>query len=229
MSGEWTNGRVHDGAIRRIMRSMTAETSATAVPPISDKIREDADLCALMARVARQDENALAELYDLTSARVFAVARRITRQTTAAEEVVSDVYFQVWQLSERYDAERGRVITWLLTLCRSRALDWLRRKDDALVHEDPASLQPESTNFNDEPFDLLNAFQVGADVHAAIATLDERARYLIGLAFFRGLTHQEIADFTKIPLGTIKTQIRTALSVLREHLHHHHCRDEIYE
>jgi len=205
----------------RIMPSMTAQALASAATPAADVNAEDDRLRVVMARVASRDESALADLYDLSSARLFAVARRIAGSTTAAEEIVSDVFLQVWQRGERYDAERGRVITWLLTICRSRALDWLRRRDEAFSHHDPESLRAEVVKSDDDPYALTTAFKTGTEVRAAIETLDERERHLVGLAFFRGLTHQEISDHTCMPLGTVKTVIRNALSALRERLHHH--------
>jgi RNA polymerase sigma-70 factor (ECF subfamily) len=203
------------------MHNMTAEKSQMVSAPAATIPAEDALLLALMARITQRDQTALAELYDATVARIFAVAQRITRQTTAAEEVVADVFLQVWQRSERYDGERGRVITWLLTICRSRALDWLRRRDTAELHEDPESLRSEAKESDDEPFALLDALERGTDIHAALAKLNERERQLIGLAFFRGLTHQEVADHASLPLGTVKTIIRNALLTLREQLQHH--------
>jgi len=203
------------------MHNMTAEKSQMVSAPAATIPAEDALLLALMARITQRDQTALAELYDATVARIFAVAQRITRQTTAAEEVVADVFLQVWQRSERYDGERGRVITWLLTICRSRALDWLRRRDTAELHEDPESLRNEAKESDDEPFALLDALERGTDIHAALAKLNERERQLIGLAFFRGLTHQEVADHASLPLGTVKTIIRNALLTLREQLQHH--------
>lgn len=209
-------------ALSPIMRPMTADPQPGAARPETYAASgEDEALRTVMSRVAQRDQHALADLYDMTSSRVFAVARRITRQTTAAEEIVSDVFLQVWQLGERYDSGRGRVITWLLTICRSRALDWLRRSDEAILHNDPESLRTEIAKSEDEPYALTDAFQVGTDVRAAVEMLDHRERHLVGLAFFRGLSHQEIAEYTRMPLGTVKTVIRNALAALRERLHHH--------
>lgn len=218
---EQGNSIVATTGLNRIMRNMTAEKSNMLSASAGVIPAEDALLHALMARITDRDQSALAELYDATVARIFAVAQRITRQTTAAEEVVADVFLQVWQRGERYDVERGRVLTWLLTICRSRALDWLRRRDTAELHEDPETLRSDVRESSDEPFALLDALERGADVHAALSTLNERERQLIGLAFFRGLTHQEIADHTTLPLGSVKTIIRNALLALREHLQHH--------
>jgi RNA polymerase sigma-70 factor (ECF subfamily) len=176
-------------------------------------------LRAVVGRLARREEAALAELYDATAARVYGLARRIVRTAPLAEEVVSDVYFQAWQQAERYDPARGRVLGWLLTICRSRALDALRRGDAAELCADPGELLDEEPAAHaDEPFELLSAFEHGSRVRNALATLDERARALIAAAFFEGLSHSEIAARTRLPLGTVKTLLRRALQSLRVEL-----------
>jgi RNA polymerase sigma-70 factor (ECF subfamily) len=131
--------------------------------------------------------------------------------------VASDVYLQVWREADRYDPTRGKVLTWLMTICRTRALDHLRRADEAETHPEPEALRteaPEQTSAQD----LLSAVQEHAALHAALAKLEPVQRQLIALAFFRGMSHQEIAAHARLPLGTVKTYIRKALTVMREHL-----------
>jgi RNA polymerase sigma-70 factor (ECF subfamily) len=189
------------------------EAPGSSVDTLSDE-----RLRAAVSRMARGDESALAELYDATAPRVYALARRIARAAPAAEEVVSDVYFQAWQQSGRYDPARGRVLAWLLTICRSRALDALRRRDQAELHDDPERLRGGAPSAADEPFELLSAFERGSRVHTALATLDDTARALIAQSFFEGLSHSEIAARTGMPLGTVKTVLRRALHALRGEL-----------
>ena len=168
-----------------------------------------------LSSIAQRDEAALSAFYDATVSRVYGLALRITRQPESAAEVVSDVYFQVWREAERYDAKRGNVAAWLMTICRSRSLDLLRRMDEAETHPEPESLQPEAAE-QDTAQDLLAATQQHAALHAALARLEPLQRQLIALAFFRGMSHQEIAAHARLPLGSVKTYIRKALAVLRE-------------
>ncbi|MFO1268037.1 MAG: sigma-70 family RNA polymerase sigma factor [Rubrivivax sp.] len=163
-----------------------------------------------MGRIARQDERALESLYDATAARVNGVVLRIVQRAGLAEEVVEETYWQVWRQAARFDAERGRPITWLLAMARSRAIDALRREqryqheelpdDDVTEAAEGAAALP--------PQDLLEATRGHVRVHAALASLEPRARQLVALAFFRGLTHEDIAVQQGMPLGTVKSLIR---------------------
>jgi RNA polymerase sigma factor (sigma-70 family) len=169
---------------------------------------------ALAGIVARRQE-ALARFYDATVSRVYGLALRITARSDAAEEVAADVYLQVWNQAERFDQGRGSVLAWLLTICRSRAIDYLRRADEAESWAEPP--EPEWSRGQD-PQDLLMALESGRAVTAALETLAPVQRQLLSLAFFRGLTHEEIADHFQLPLGTVKTHIRKALAGLRKTL-----------
>ncbi len=161
---------------------------------------------------------ALAHFYDLTVSRVYGVALRIVRTPALAEEVTSDIYLQVWRDAARYDESRGRVMAWLLIITRSRALDLLRRQDEAFSHPDPQMLIAEPESARDDPQNLLSATQSNAKLHAAFQSLTPLQRQLLSLAFFRGLTHTEIVVHIDMPLGSVKTHIRRALTVLRDAL-----------
>lgn len=177
-------------------------------------------LAAWLEKIAAKDENALAAFYDATVSRVYGLALRITRASHVAEEVTSDVYWQVWQQADRYDAARGKVLTWLLTLCRSRALDTLRRRDHAESCAEPELLITDSHSSDDDPLGLLLMVERDNTLHAALKTLDSTPRQLLALAFFKGLSHQEIADYTGMPLGSVKSVLRNAMGALKPILHH---------
>lgn len=179
--------------------------------PEADELR----LREWIAAIARGNEQALGDLYDATLGRVHGLALRITRNAQAAEEVAEDVYWQVWRQALRFDPTRGNAMTWLLTIARSRALDNLRRADEADAHPEPETLLSADAALDDDPQDLLEATQRNHALHAALATLDAVPRQLLALAFFRGLTHEEIALQTALPLGTVKSHIRRALATLR--------------
>lgn len=177
---------------------------------------EDARLCLLVERIAGADQKSLEALYDATVGRVFAMARGITRNLQCAEEVTEDVYWQVWRQALRFDRRRGPVMAWLLTLARSRSLDHLRKRDDALSHPEPELLRAdEDAVHDDDPAAQLAAAQQQRSLNAALDRLDPLPRQLLSLAFQRGLTHDEIAEQTQLPLGTVKSHIRRALLTLR--------------
>lgn len=180
---------------------------------------DDAALAQLISRIRERDDRALAALYDTTAARVFGLVGRIVREAGLAEEVVEDTYWQVWRQAERFDLERGRPLTWLLAMARSRAIDALRRRERQahvpLEEEEQASLCDEDGAGPDE---ILAATRGEHLLHRALALLDAQPRQLIALAFFRGLTHEEIASCTGLPLGTVKSQIRRSLLALRRQL-----------
>lgn len=172
----------------------------------------------LLLAIIKRDEEAIAAFYDLTLSRVYGVARRITLSPEVAEEVVTDVYLQVWQQADRFDAGRGNVLTWLLTICRSRALDCLRRRDKAECHPEPETLRVDLQMGENDPHDLLFAVERNSELHAALEMLTPTQRQLISLAFFKGLSHQEISDTLGQPLGSVKTHIRKALLTLHQAL-----------
>lgn len=177
---------------------------------------DEATLAQWIGGIARQDERALEALYDATAARVNGVVLRIVQRAELAEEVVEETYWQVWRQAPRFDAARGRPITWLLAMARSRAIDTLRREQryqhDELPDDDVVEAADGSAAL--PPQDLLEATRGHVRVHAALASLEPRARQLVALAFFRGLTHEEIAAQQGMPLGTVKSLIRRALQQL---------------
>lgn len=177
---------------------------------------DDSALGALIARVAEHQDKALADLYDATAARVFGLVSRIVQDNSLAEEVVEDTYWQVWRQAARFDSGRGRPVTWLLAMARSRAIDALRRRErrppQPLADEEEAGLFDEAAI---GPVDLLSATRAQHLLHSALAGLDPQPRQLVALAFLRGLTHDEVANCTGLPLGTVKSLIRRALQSLK--------------
>ncbi len=188
--------------------------AAGALPSASD-----AQLCAWIEAIVLRDERALAALYDATFALVYGLVLRIVRRVPLAEEVVEDAYFQVWRQAARFDASRGAPLAWMLTIARSRAIDSLRRgaRDEhmSLDAAGGVELLGDEAPAADE---LLDLAQRHAALHQALLGLGAQPRQLLSLAFFRGLTHEEIAQQTQLPLGTVKSQIRRALLALREAL-----------
>jgi RNA polymerase sigma-70 factor (ECF subfamily) len=168
--------------------------------------------------IVDHDERALTALYDATVSRVYAIVQRVVRRPALAEEVVEDTYFQVWRQAARFDPARGRPLVWLLGMARSRAIDVIRREarfQHASLDADTAAEVEDSCAPAD---DLLDAARCHADLHRALMLLNAQPRQLVALAFLRGMSHEEIADHTTLPLGTVKSQIRRALITLRQAL-----------
>lgn len=178
----------------------------------------DAQLEIWIAGIVGHDERALLALYEATLSRVYGLVLRLVRRTQLAEEVAEEVYFQVWRQAPRFDAERGRPLTWLLSMARSRAIDAIRRESrfqHEALDEDAAPMSAPAADSGDE---LLAVAQGHAELHRALLLLKPQPRQLLALAFFSGLSHEEIASQTRLPLGTVKSQIRRALITLRETL-----------
>lgn len=182
----------------------------------SDTKRLNARFKALLVRIAAKDRTAFEQFYDNSIALCFSQAMRITNKEDIAEEVISDVYMQVWNTAISYDEKRSGVMTWLMMICRSRAMDALRKRKNQQTKEsvDIDTIAEPSTD--EDPQDLLNAVHQGSALHRAIEQLKPQQRQLLSLAYFKNLTHDEIASYTDIPLGTVKTQIRRAIIRLKE-------------
>lgn len=175
-----------------------------------------------MRRIADRDEAALAELYDRHAARLNGLILRVLASKVDAEEVLIELFYEVWDRADRYDATRGCVTTYLLTLARSRAID-RRRRRASRPDSDPGRSRPV------EPTDVTTAgepdrsplagvlFEEQSEaVRRAVAVLDPVQRTAIELAYFEGLSHADVAQRLGRPLGTIKTWIRQGLYKLRQ-------------
>ena len=169
-----------------------------------------------LARMACGDESGLERLYDGTLGHVHGLALRVTSDADAAEDVVADTYLQAWQQAGRYDATRGTPLAWLLNMTRSRALDHLRRRGTVMaLDETVAEARYALEQTDEDPLSLVMALQRDARLRVAISALSPTAQRLLGLAFFRGLSHGEIAELTGLPLGTVKSHLRRAQDSLR--------------
>jgi RNA polymerase sigma-70 factor (ECF subfamily) len=191
---------------RVVSRDLDTETAA----------QHDA-LDAVMLRLQSHDHDALAELYDSTIARVLALARAMLRDPADAEELVCDVYERAWLRADTFDAARGTVLAWLLAICRTQALDRLRKRRALLRKHEAFSREPEETSVKGPEY-FLDRFQNGHAVHAALTSLMPLRQKLLDLSFFRGLSHKEIAEELDMPLGTVKSHLRRALLELRDRL-----------
>jgi RNA polymerase sigma factor (sigma-70 family) len=203
-----------------VSRMTLIHATNASVPVKGDLLDDDVELASLVARMRQKDQAALEALFDAAAKRVYSVSLRIVRDIGLAAEVVDDTFFQAWREADRFDADRGNVLTWLLTICRSRALDALRRADIADCVENPDEFRADEVSLLAEPEQLLAQFQSESAVQTALTQLAPNERQAIALAFFRGLTHQEIAEHWQMPLGSVKTLLHRAFAQLRLQLEH---------
>ena len=175
----------------------------------------DADR-ALIARIEGRDADALAQLYDRYAARLMGLAQRIVGDTGEAEEVLQELFLWVWRSAASFDASRGSVIAWLLVATRSRAIDRVRaRRPAARAGLRSVDSVPDAAGPQDVEADSADR-QWERLCRSAISELPEDQRRTLELAYFEGLTHQEISEQTGTPLGTVKTRVRLGLMKLRD-------------
>lgn len=187
------------------------------VPP--DAALADADL-ALVRALAVNDPGAMGRFYDRFSSLVVAVALRMFRDRTEAEELAEDVFVELWQRAAQYDHTRGSVATWIATITRSRGIDRLRRRQRQQARELGDDLKPGSAALmsGDEPLAQVAADEERRQIRDLLEALTAEQRQALELAYFEGLSHSEVATRLSRPLGTVKSHIRQGLIRLREAL-----------
>ena len=186
------------------------------VSPAPD--RRAPELAALLGRMAQADEFALAEFYKATCRRVFGLVTSIVKERHGAEETTLDVYTQAWQQAGTFTPARGSALAWLLTIARSRAIDKARAlRAGSERGGDRSSIEKLAAElFAPDPSPLATVMlaERSLSVRAAVAELPRGQREAIAAAYFRGLSHSEISATLDVPLGTIKTRIRAAMTSL---------------
>jgi RNA polymerase sigma-70 factor (ECF subfamily) len=172
----------------------------------------------MITEIRKGESQALASLYDEASPLVYSLALRIVGNPEDAEEVTVDVFTQVWKNSHSWNATRGSATSWLILLARSRALDKLRWRKSRTRLEDRVDATILEATSADDSETAYAGTERRQRVQRALAGLSEAQRAVLELAFYSGLTHQEIADRLAEPLGTIKSRIRTAMLKMKEAL-----------
>ena len=171
----------------------------------------------LLAKIAEGDRSALSDLYDRYSRMIYAIAWKSLHSVEDCEEVVLDVFAQVWRIADRFDVHKGSVEQWVFTLARSRILDRLR-KLQRLKKVDDAVASEKEIECSSISVDLIEAVEIGErrqQVLAALSQIPPAQRQVIDMAYYQGLTHSEIATATGLSLGTVKTRLRLGLSKLK--------------
>ncbi len=178
----------------------------------------DTQLIALIDRVALADESALRELYELTSSKLYGVAVRVVSNRSWAEDVLQEAFLNIWRIAGNYKATLSPPMAWLCLIVRSRGLDFLRRRTsdraDAVQELDDVmsdTIEGDSAN----PMDTALAGEQAWALHQCLSQLGNKQREVVSLAYLRDLSHGELAEQLKLPLGTVKTWIRRGLEQLR--------------
>ena len=170
-------------------------------------------LADLMPKIAAGDRAALRQLYQATSAKLFAVCLRILSNRDESEDVLQEVYITIWRRADRFEAGRASVMTWISTIARNRAIDRLRARGPLAYAEPVEDLEIAEDAPGAEA--LLAAAQDGEALGKCLSELDERTETVIRTAFFEGITYEALAQRMGAPLGTVKSWIRRGLLKLK--------------
>ena len=180
---------------------------------------DEATLQMLLSRVALQDRAALRGLYDATAGRLLAIVQRMLDDRGMAEDVIQDTFVTVWQRAAQFPQLRTSPLAWLTTIARHRAIDVMRRRrpETSLTWQDDDGQEHQHDVADDSgtPLDRLQDRQEDGRLSHCVGTLDEAPRQAVLLAYYEGLTHEELAARLKRPLGTVKTWVRRSLLQLK--------------
>ena len=182
-----------------------------------------ADDLTLLQRIAARDDAAMAELYDRHSRVAYAIVRRIVQSPSDAEEVLQETFVRVWSRADTYDARLGSPAAWVVRIARNRAIDRLRARQARADVNAPVPVADRDARGRelpspDTPETVLQSTHAALAIRGAVAALPAAQRALIEAAFFEGYTHQELSARFGVPLGTVKTRIRSGLVSLRVRL-----------
>ena len=175
------------------------------------------DDAVLLRSIQSGDQQAVAALYDRYSGPAYGLAFRITNDGTLAEDVVQDAFVSVWKQAARFDAARGQVKSWLMTIVHHKAIDAVRRRanrNERALPDGPGDFATDHGRPHEETASSMDA----AAVRAAVKHVPDDQRRTIEMAYFEGLTHIEIAERMKVPLGTVKSRLRIGLEKMRDAL-----------
>ena len=178
----------------------------------------DSQLIALLDRIALADESALKELYALTSSKLYGVAVRVVTNREWAEDVLQEAYLNIWKVAGSYKASLSPPMAWMGLLVRSRGLDFLRRRasDRAdRVQELDDVISDTVAGDSPNPMDTTQASEQAWALHQCLSQLENKQREVVSLAYLRDLSHSELAEQLKLPLGTVKTWMRRGSEQLR--------------
>jgi RNA polymerase sigma-70 factor (ECF subfamily) len=174
------------------------------------KDKTQIEILALVDRLKSRDESAMGEVYDRFASTLYGVASKVVRSDEIAQDVVQDSFVKIWKKVETYDSSKGTFFTWMLNITRNTAIDFLRKTKK----ENPASIQDIENSVHIRDGAAQNIDTIG--IAALVNNLNEDQRILVEYIYFKGFTQQEVSDELGIPLGTVKTRIRSAVQELKK-------------
>ena len=181
--------------------------------PPTDPAAARARLTEALVRTGQEDRAALQDVYRLTSAKLFGICLRICGERSAAEDVLHEVYLTIWKRAGAYEPGRASPISWLATIARNKAIDWVRARGARPSH--PIEEAALVADMSPDQREIAERDQESQRLHDCLDALDERARDAIRTAFFDGVTYAELAERKNVPLGTMKSIMRRGLLQLR--------------
>lgn len=191
-------------------------------PPSQDWSERSRDLSRLLSRAGLGDRAAFGTLYERTSSHLFAVVLRINRDRSQAEDILQEVYVNVWRAAQGFDAAQSQPLTWLTSIARNRAIDSLRRAQTQPQFDSRSHVNDEDSDVYDDkadhapgPLELLSQASDARALGDCMAVLTASQRQSVALAFYDGLSHAEVAEHMRQPLGTVKSWVRRALMSLK--------------
>ncbi|MBI5471534.1 MAG: sigma-70 family RNA polymerase sigma factor [Ignavibacteriae bacterium] len=191
---------------------------------VNQAARNEEDL-KLLLRVKDRDEGALSELYDRYSSLVYTFVLKVVKATDEAEDLVQEIFLQVWNKASMFAADKGSVYTWIVTIARRKAIDRLRSKDlvnrGQSLDDDSAIISVPDAAYMANPLHAAISNEYEALMREGLAQLSAEQRTVIELSYFEGYTQEQIAERLNAPLGTIKTRMRQGLMKLRDSLQRH--------
>src|SRR5688500_279588 len=202
------------GAARQLrLNSFAAQSDTTIGTALAAAATTSDILTPLMTRIAAGEREALRQLYDATSAKLFGVCLRILSDREESEDVLQDVYVTIWRRADRFDGARASVMTWVSTIARNRSIDRLRARGP-MAYAEPVD-ELEIADGADSAETLLAAADDRNALQGCLSELDDRTQSVIRTAFFEGVTYEALAKRMDAPLGTVKSWIRRGLAKLK--------------
>jgi RNA polymerase sigma-70 factor (ECF subfamily) len=186
--------------------------------PVNEQETKDQDV-ALLRRIGARDRDAFAEFYDKYSTLLFSIASKILNDAAEAEDVLQETFMQIWEKAGNFDPKLGQPVGWAVTLARNRAIDRIRASQRRNLLTEAAGVEfAVATHSSESANETVSGHEKAKLIHTAMIELPAEQRRAIELAFFSGLTQNEISETLKQPLGTIKARIRRGLLKLRDQL-----------